>query len=117
MHGLVHHTSNNNSNSQQRREKSPGLDHKRSVSDEGPVSASKAGRSGLSRTLNAARYHRRGASSVAEGRTAVSMDLPRPKAGGMYQTQAAAEEEERTTTTPSGKRAGGFWGGLLRRKG
>ncbi|KAL1840855.1 hypothetical protein VTJ49DRAFT_7698 [Mycothermus thermophilus] len=78
-------------------------DHKRSASDEGPSarSARTAGRSRISRTLNAAsRYHspwRRGVQQDEEEeedvpvRTAVSMDLPRH--GGLLREEREREGE------------------------
>ncbi|KAK3902877.1 hypothetical protein C8A05DRAFT_15120 [Staphylotrichum tortipilum] len=76
MHGLVHHRHS-------KREKSGGQDHRRSVSDEGPSSSKErhGGRTGLSRTLNAAtRYRRSGPEESSPlSRGAVSMDLPRDR--------------------------------------
>ncbi|KXX79267.1 hypothetical protein MMYC01_203986 [Madurella mycetomatis] len=75
MHGLVQH--HHDHTLHVRRNKTPGfLDHKRSVSDEGPASAfSRAGggggRHGISRAVYAARHRRAGTSGT------VSMDLPR----------------------------------------
>ncbi|EAQ89695.1 predicted protein [Chaetomium globosum CBS 148.51] len=134
MHGLVHHS--NPPSPQDRRDKGKGLlvDHKRSVSDEGPSTAAVSpsagavqgpakargsgggGRSGISRTLNAAARYRWGGSAAATeaapvpARGAVSMDLPREKLrveGSRGQSQQGAEE---------GEKGGRFFGRLLRRK-
>jgi hypothetical protein len=72
MQGLVHHHHYDVDRDHRRRNKSPFSDHKRSVSDEGPVSSKERGgsgsRMGLNRAVHAARHRRSGI---------VSMDLPR----------------------------------------
>lgn len=87
MHGLVQH--HHDHTLHVRRNKTPGfLDHKRSVSDEGPASASSkagggGGRYGISRAVHAARHRRAGTSGT------VSMDLPREN-----HPQQASEADE-----------------------
>ncbi|KAH6854967.1 hypothetical protein B0I37DRAFT_43783 [Chaetomium sp. MPI-CAGE-AT-0009] len=133
MHGLVHH----HSSYHDRLDQGQGqlADHKRSVSDEGPTTATRSsaapapakdrgsggsgggtGRSGISRTLNAAaRYRWGGPVSAGEDvpprRAAVSMELPRENSsedGARGMSQQAGEE---------GDKGGRFLGRLLRRKG
>ncbi|KAK4157022.1 hypothetical protein C8A00DRAFT_40605 [Chaetomidium leptoderma] len=133
MHGLVHH--HHHLGSQHDNKKQGAEQHKRSVSDEGPSTSaasggergSGGGRSGISRTLNAAARYRRGG---GEARAAVSMDLPRRSGGGggggagRLRYQQVGEELEKG----GGGGGGRFWGGkggggemlwerILRRKG
>jgi hypothetical protein len=111
MHGLVHHQ-----DSSSKREKILGQDHKRSVSDDGPSTATSkergggSGKSGLSRTLGG-RYRRGGAlgEGPSSARRATSMDLPREgEEAGAYQ-QVSGEEGE-------GSKGGRFLKKLLRRR-
>lgn len=129
MHGLVHHHHHHQHHYHDRRDKCPGPDHKRSVSDEGPSTSTskervsgggRGGRSGISRTFNAARY-RRGGGFGAPGsstvRVAMSMDLPRDDG---RRDQCQEEEREKTVRFWCGRGTGGgdaFLGRILRRRG
>lgn len=112
MKGLVHHHHNHHHHHHDdRREKGLRQDHKRSVSDEGPSSSKeRSSRSGISRTLNVARY-RRGGAVEAPSRAAVSMDLPRERGSHAY--QQVLEEEEKSGGRFWGGRGGGKGGGEL----
>ncbi|KAK3298505.1 uncharacterized protein B0H64DRAFT_76678 [Chaetomium fimeti] len=150
MHGLVRHQS------PQRQHDAPpdrgqsqgqSADHKRSVSDEGPSTATgsssssaavpvkdrgsggsgasgggaSGGRSGISRTLNAAARYRWGgpAAGAGEGdgapppRGAVSMDLPREGVRGEEVVARGRSQQDGEGLEKGGR----FFGRILRRKG
>ncbi|KAK4237382.1 hypothetical protein C8A03DRAFT_16072 [Achaetomium macrosporum] len=128
LHDLVHH----HPRDRRRKAASAGLEHKRSVSDEGPSSSppKERGRIGLARTLNAAaRYHRRGGDGTGDGdsaaaarRAAVSMDLPRDRDGRQLlpyrQVPGPEDEAEKGGGTRfwSGRSSNEFFGRIMRRK-
>ncbi|KAL2256021.1 hypothetical protein VTK26DRAFT_2332 [Humicola hyalothermophila] len=110
MHGLVHHHNHQHS---ERRDKSPGVDHKRSVSDEGPSACKgRRGNSSLARAVHAARQK--------SLRTVVSMDLLRDGDSQHFQPLTARDEVEKSGTSRlwTGRQGGDLLlGKILRRKG
>lgn len=104
MHGLVHHHHN------ERRDKSPGADHKRSVSDEGPSTAKGRAGSSLSRAVLAARQK--------STRAVVSMDLPRETRSQFQPLLGDESEKGGSSRLWMGKQSSDlFFGKILRRKG